>query len=124
MESLTPNIFVSDMHQTVEFYTILGFTITASVPDQGNFNWVMMTNGGVTIMFQTFVNLGNELPDIKRINGGSLLLYIKLKNIGVFFESIKSKIQVIQEMHKTFYGATEFAIKDCNDYILTFADDE
>ncbi len=124
METLTPNIFVHDINRTIEFYSMLGFTVTLSVPEKGDFDWVMMTNGAVTMMFQTFESLGTELPDVKRTNGGSLILYIKMKQIRSFFESLKANVHVIQELHKTFYGATEFAIKDCNDYILTFAEDE
>lgn len=124
MDSLTPNIFVNDSDKTIAFYKMLGFTVTLSVPDKEPYNWVMMTNGNVGIMFQTFADLGKDLPDVKRTNGGSLILYIKLKSVRKFFESIKSKTRVIQELHKTFYGATEFAIKDCNEYILTFAEDE
>jgi uncharacterized glyoxalase superfamily protein PhnB len=124
METLAPNIFVHDMKQTVDFYSKLGFTVSMSVPETGVFDWVMMTNGSVTMMFQTFTSIENDLPDIKRTNGGSLLLYIKLKNIRSFFEQIKEKVSVLKGLEKTFYGATEFSIKDCNDYILTFAEDE
>ena len=124
METLSPNIFVSDMHQTIEFYNMLGFSVTMSVPEKGEFDWVMMTSGSVSMMFQTFSSLGLELSDVKRSNGGSLIFYIKTKSIHSLFASIKEKVQDIQERHKTFYGATEFAIKDCNEYILTFAEDE
>jgi uncharacterized glyoxalase superfamily protein PhnB len=56
--------------------------------------------------------------------GGALLLYIKLRNIRAFFESIKNKVQVIHGLEKTFYGATEFSIVDNNNFVLTFAEDE
>ena len=124
METLVPNIFVHDMSATIAFYTMLGFNVTISVPDKPPFNWVNMTNGSVSVMFQSFESLGKELPDVKRTNGGSLLLYIKMKNIRIYYEKIKGKATIVQDLNKTFYGATEFAIKDCNDYILTFAEDE
>ena len=124
MESLSPNIFVKDMNATIAFYKALGFELVMTVPEQGDFVWVMMTCGGVTFMFQTFASLGDTLPDISRRDGGSLLLYIKLKNIRTFFESVKDKIPVLQGLEKTFYGATEFSVKDINGYILTFAEDE
>jgi uncharacterized glyoxalase superfamily protein PhnB len=124
MESLSPNIFVKDMNATIAFYKTLGFELVMTVPEQGDFVWVMMTCGGVTFMFQTFASLGDTLPDISRRDGGSLLLYIKLKNIRTFFESVKDKVPVLQGLEKTFYGATEFSIKDINGYILTFAEDE
>jgi uncharacterized glyoxalase superfamily protein PhnB len=68
--------------------------------------------------------LGNDLPDISRQNGGSLLLYINLKGIREYFDSIKDKVTILAGLEKTFYGATEFTIKDNNNYVLTFAEHE
>jgi hypothetical protein len=53
-----------------------------------------------------------------------MLLYIKLKNIRAFFESVKNLVPVLKGLETTFYGATEFSIKDNNNYVLTFAEDE
>lgn len=125
METISPNIFVNDINATIDFYKILGFTLTMSVPDKGpDYIWAMMNKGNVNFMFQTFESLGDTLPDIKRENGGSLLLYINVKEIQTFFEEIKDKVTVLQGLEKTFYGATEFSIKDVNDYVLTFAERE
>lgn len=124
MDSISPNIFVKDINQTIDFYKQLGFQLVMTVPEQGEFIWAMMTNGDVSFMFQTFDSLADELPEIKRQDGGSLLFYIKLKNIRTFFESIKGKVTVLKGLEKTFYGATEFSIKENNGYVLTFAEDE
>jgi uncharacterized glyoxalase superfamily protein PhnB len=125
MESLAPNIFTNNIQETVALYTLLGFEVTMSVPEKGDeLVWVMMVNGSVTIMFQTYDSLADELPEISRNNGGSLLLYISLKNIREFFESIKDKVNVLKGLEKTFYGATEFSILDNNNYVLTFAEQE
>jgi len=124
MESLSPNIFVKDMNATIAFYKFLGFEVTMHVPEEGDYVWVMMTRGSVSFMFQTFASLADALPDIRRQDGGSLLLYIKLKGIRAFFESVNKKVTVLQGLEKTFYGATEFSIRDNNGYVLTFAEDE
>jgi len=124
MDSLSPNIFVKDMNATIEFYRNLGFEKIMSVPETGNYDWAMLTNGSVSFMFQTYASLGEVLPEISRKDGGSLLFYIKLKGMRAFFEKIKSKAKVISELNKTFYGATEFSIVDNNEYVLTFAEDE
>ena len=84
MESLSPNIFVKDINKTIEFYKLLGFELTMTVPDTGDYVWAMMTCGKVTFMFQSFSSMGEELPEIKRTDGGSLLLYINIKNIWTF----------------------------------------
>jgi uncharacterized glyoxalase superfamily protein PhnB len=125
MDTLSPNIFVKDINRTIDFYKQLGFQLIMSVPETGNdLVWAMMTNGQVTFMFQTFASLGDELPEISRKDGGSLLFYIKLKDIGSYFDLIKDKVTVLKGLEKTFYGATEFSILDNNGYVLTFADDE
>ena len=123
MESLSPNIFVNDMKATIAFYKVLGFSVTMSVPEDGDdYVWVNMVNGSVTLMFQTFESLAGDLPDISRTDGSSLLLYISLKNIHQFFEDIKDKVPVLKGLETTFYGATEFSVKDNNGYVLTFAE--
>ena len=123
METLSPNIFVNNMAETIAFYQTLGFKTTMTVPDTGtDFVWVMMVNGNVSFMFQTFESLANELPEISRTSGASQLLYINLKNIKGYFEDIKDKVTVLKGLETTFYGATEFSIKDNNNYVLTFAE--
>jgi len=124
MESLAPNIFVKDMNATIAFYKQLGFDTIMSVPETGEYDWAMMRSGEVNFMFQTFKSLGNELSEINRNDGGSLLFYIRLKGIRAFHDKIKDKVKVIVGLNKTFYGATEFSIADNNDYVLTFAEDE
>ena len=84
---------------------------------------MLMTCDKITFLFQTFDSLGDEIPEINRQDGGSLLLYIKLKGIKDFHERIKDKVNVIKDLETTFYGATEFSIQDLNGYVLTFAED-
>jgi uncharacterized glyoxalase superfamily protein PhnB len=124
MESLSPNIFIKNIDETIAFYKHLGFHLIMSVPEDGNnLVWAMMMNGNVTVMFQTYESLGEELPQISRKDGGSLLLYIRLTHIIEFFDSVKDKATVLKGLEKTFYGATEFSILDNNNYVLTFAED-
>jgi hypothetical protein len=125
MESLSPNIFVNDINATIQFYKLLGFQTIASVPETGDeLVWAMMMKGNVTFMFQTFESLADDLSNVTRNNGGSLLFYIKLTGIRAFFEELKDKVTVLKGLDKTFYGATEFSILDNNNYVLTFAEDE
>jgi uncharacterized glyoxalase superfamily protein PhnB len=124
MNSLSPNLFVKDIAQTIDFYKQLGFQLVMTVPAEGeDLVWAMMTNGSVTFMFQTFTSLSDDLPEISRNDGGSLLFYINTTGILAFFEEIKDKVTVLKGVEKTFYGATEFSIVDNNGFVLTFAED-
>ena len=124
MDSVSPNIFVRDIHKTVEFYEKLGFSVVATAPEEGDMVFALMICNKVTFMFQTFESLGDELPEIKREDGGSLLLYIQISGIREFHDRIRDKVQILKGLEKTFYGATEFSILDPNGYVLTFAEDE
>ena len=125
METVSPNIFVHDIQKTISFYKLLGFEVIHSVPDaSGNLIFALMVNGSVTFMFQTFDSITDALPNVSRNNGGSLLLYVRMKGIRSFFEQIRNKITVLTSLEKTFYGATEFSIQDNNNYLITFAEDE
>jgi uncharacterized glyoxalase superfamily protein PhnB len=124
MNSISPNIFVTDIKQTIDFYKQLGFNVVKTVPEQGDIVWAMMTCENMTFMFQTFESLGNDLPIISRQAGGSLLLYIQTTEIRKFFDQVKDKVKVVKGLEKTFYGATEFSVEDNNGFLLTFAENE
>lgn len=124
MESLSPNLFVKDMSETIRFYEKLGFKLVMTVPEQGDYVWAMMTCDEITFMFQTLESLGEEMPEIKRTKGGSLLFYIQVSDIRKLFQRIEKEVLVVKGLEKTFYGATEFSIVDNNGFILTFAEHE
>ncbi len=125
METITPNIFVNDIHATIAFYHLLGFSEKDSViMPSGEKIFSLMTNGNITFMFQTFTSIEGQHPMVTRTDGGSLLLYIKMKGIKDYFEKVKAVVPVLTGLEKTFYGATEFSICDSNNYLLTFAEHE
>ena len=98
--------------------------MVTAVPDTENPIFVWMKCGSVSFMFQTFDSIEATLPSVNRTDGGSLLLYINVKGIRNFYERAKNTVTVLQELNKTFYGATEFSILDNNNYMLIFAEDE
>ena len=74
-------------------------------------------------MVQKEASLKSKYKELKDYeSGGSLTLYIQVEDLQKWYETIKEKTNVIKQMHKTFYGANEFAIMDINGFILTFSD--
>ncbi len=125
MKSLTANLMVADVNETIDFYRdVLGFQLVMSVPEGGKFDWAMMSNGGAQIMFQAIGSVTEEYPAFKDTEvGGSLVLFIVLEGIDEFHESIKDKAKIVVDLHDTFYGMREFSIEDNNGYVLTFAEE-
>lgn len=124
LESLTPNIMVNDVNETLDYYTnVLGFDLVDTNPVSGEFEWGYVMLNSVGLMFQEVKSIKNEYPQLKDLKvGGALTLYIRVKNINDLFENIKDQVTIVKPMNTTFYGTNEFAIEDVNGFILTFSE--
>ncbi|MFC2186360.1 VOC family protein [Fulvivirgaceae bacterium LMO-SS25] len=124
IHSLTPNLMVNDVAYTIKFYKEkLGFELAQTVPEEAPFVWAMMKKEGMEIMFQTRESLIEDLPAFETIKpGASLTLFIKVNGIESIYEKLQNKVQMVSELKETFYAMKEFTFKDCNGYILTFAE--
>jgi len=54
--------------------------------------------------------------------GDSVSFYIEVEAINALYQEIKPKAEVVKELETAWYGMQEFYIKDCNGYILGFAE--
>ena len=98
--SFSPNLMVKSVNKSIEFYcNILGFSLLQTVPENGEFDWGMAKKDDFFIMFQKEESLKQE-----------------------FYNKIHSHTNISHKMHKTFYGADEFAITDPDGFILVFSD--
>ena len=127
LNSLTPNLMVNDVEETIEYYTdLLGFTLLRTVPEFGKLDWAMVKRNEVLIMFQSTKSLKNTLPRLKGEKpGGGLTFYIKTDKITELHEELSdNNVEIISELESTFYGTIEFSIVDVNGYILTFSEEK
>jgi predicted enzyme related to lactoylglutathione lyase/uncharacterized glyoxalase superfamily protein PhnB len=124
-QSLTPNIGVNSVDETVKFYTeILGFKEVVNVPGVGKLIWAMVNAGNVNLMFQDHSSLEEEYPELKgRSMQGVLSFYVKVKDKKLLYDKIRNTTYLAKEMNVTPYGAEEFAIRDNNGFILTITED-
>lgn len=114
---------VKNVNKTIGFYTKkLGFKQVATVPEKGKFIWGMVKSGDVTFMFQESESIEEEYPGIGKCEkGGGLTFYIHVSDLDSLFIELKEKVVIFKSVHTTPYGAKEFAIEDCNGYILVFS---
>jgi uncharacterized glyoxalase superfamily protein PhnB len=123
-QSVSPNLYVRHLPTSMQFYTQLGFSTTAVVPEGDEPIFAMMQNNGVTILLQTLDSLGSDLPEIPRQRSGAILLYFQVKKIRELAEKVASFAAILKPLETTFYGATEFSVVDPDGFVLTFAEDE
>lgn len=125
MISLTPNLKVEDVKETIKFYKdVLDFEIVLTVPEyeKEKLNFGIVKNGEVFIMFQEKSNLEEEYPNLKGgVDTKGLTLFVKVDKVEELYERVKTKAHIIKEIHDTFYNTKEFAILDNNGFVLTLA---
>jgi len=135
MKKITPNIMVADVNATIDYYTNnLEFRVVMGVDEKKDvkmgdsakeaiLTWAMLKKDDVEIMLQREDSLTEELPEFKGLKiGGTFTLYINMQDVKSFYEKVKNKVEIVKDLHKTFYGADEFVIKDLNGYIIYFAE--
>jgi predicted enzyme related to lactoylglutathione lyase len=122
-KDLMPNLMVKDVNKTVNFYkNVLGFNVLATVPESSPFVFAIVNANNIIISFQEEKSIKEEYPQLEKFpQGGCLTLYIHVTDVKGLYEKVKGKTTIAKEMHKTLQGSTDFAIEDCNGYILTFA---
>ena len=123
-QSITTNIMVKNVKETIEFYEEkLGFQKVLSVPEEGEIlNFAIIAKDNITIMFQEQNNLTEEYSTLKVENiKPTFTLFITVENVQKLYEDLKDKVEIAKELHKTFYGKDEFAIFDNNKNILTIS---
>jgi len=127
LKSLTPNLMVNDVEETIEYYTdVLGFTLLRTVPEEGTLDWAMVKRNDVLFMFQSAKSLKSDLPRLKGEKpGGGLTFYIKVDRITELHEDLfNNEVEIISEIESTFYDTLEFSIVDVNGYVLTFSEEQ
>lgn len=124
-KKIAPNLIVDDLAETMDFYRFqLGFTIMDAYPFDPPFDWAILHRDEIEIRFRSKVNLSKEYLILKEKEmSGAFSLFIRMKGIREFYDEVKSNdVSIISDLKRTYYGTEEFAIQDCNGFILTFAE--
>jgi uncharacterized glyoxalase superfamily protein PhnB len=126
-KNITANLMVENVDETAEFYCrALGFSILASVPkNTEGLQFAILAKDSLSVMIQDRENLIGEYPVLSTPKvQPSVTLYITVDNFAELYDELKGKCDIVCDVHMTFYGANEFAIKDNNGYVLTFAENK
>ena len=123
VKKLTPVLLVERIEPVLSFWTEhLGFIKTVEVPEDGGLGFVILQQGNVEVMYQTYASVSKDLPQvINDVRKGPTFLYIEVEDL----DSLKPALQpsnVYLPERKTFYGAREIGIRDPAGHYLTFAE--
>jgi hypothetical protein len=108
-------IHVPDVRATVEWYKNIGFEVVATYGDGTgeNFSFAIVSFGETKVMF----NCEGEPSDKHR---REVDLYVYTDNVDELYETLKDRVDVIDEPCDRFYGMRELIIRDLNRFWITF----
>jgi len=126
LKSLTPVLIVDAVEPCVQFWVEkLGFTADSEVPgDDGKLVFAILKKDGVEIMYQTKASIVADSPNqADDLVGHSTALFFTVQSIDDL-DAAERALQgspIVKERHKTFYGATEFYVREPGGNVVGFA---
>lgn len=122
-KNLTPNLMVADVAKTIAYYRdVLNFEVIESVPYEDKLIFAIVQADSMLLMFQEEQSLKAEYPQLAECSTkAGITLYIQVSDVQTLYDRLKEKVTIVKDLYTTFYESRDFAIEDCNHYILTFS---
>jgi uncharacterized glyoxalase superfamily protein PhnB len=122
MKQIIPHLFVKNVGENVEFYkTKLGFEPIYVQTENEIVNFAILKDENAQIMIGEKEVLWKYFPQLKdKPESNQMMLYFEMTDVTAYFEKVKNSVEVIKELHDSWYKTREFWIKDCNGYLIAF----
>jgi uncharacterized glyoxalase superfamily protein PhnB len=118
----TPVLLVSEIEPVLKFWERLGFAKTVEVPEGSKIGFVILQNGPVELMYQTYTSATSDVGAAMagEFRKGPTFLYLEVDNLDEVLAALKD-VPKTMEIRTTFYGSREFGVRDPGGHYVTFA---
>ena len=118
---LTPNLYTDDVESCVKFWVErMHFEVTAEVPDEGKLAFAALQTGAIELMYGSYASLEKEPAVTGSYRRGTGFLFIEVDDLEAVLAAMQGA-PIVAPAHQTFYGSTEFTVKDPAGHLITFA---
>jgi len=123
VKKMTPVLFTEEVEPCVKFWTErLGFAKTVEVSEGDRLAFVILQNGSLEIMYQSFASAMKDAPALAaEAHDGRTFLYVEVNKLDAALAAMKG-VPIVLPVRTTFYGAKEFGVKDPAGHVITFAE--
>jgi uncharacterized glyoxalase superfamily protein PhnB len=126
MQSLTPVLIVDAVEPCLAFWAEkLGFAKENEVPgDDGRLVFASVKKDGIEVMYQTKASVGADSPtQVGELTGHSTALFITVPSLQDLdaAERALAGVPIVKPRHTTFYGSTEFYVREPGGNVVGFA---
>ncbi len=121
IKRLTPNLYTDDVAACAKFWIDrLEFEQTVEVPEPGGVAFAALQKGNLEVMYGSYNSLEREPSVAASVQRGTGFLFLEVDDLSAVLAAM-SDVPKVSDVHKTFYGATEFTVKDPAGHLITFA---
>lgn len=125
--SLTPDLMVEDVQATVDWYErVFDAEVAATLPSDAdaNYFWAQVMIDDSPLMIQDRESLERKLPVLEGAPvGGSVALYVDVDDAKALYDDLEAAdVEIVNSPHETEFGWRQFAVTDCNGYVLWFGE--
>lgn len=119
-QTVVPIVHVPSVTATVDWYISIGFKLVRQNEEDGEINWAKLSFGNSELM----LDIGGKASTEHRREVDLYIttdnVYITTDNVDDLYRRLKDQVQIVEDLHDTFYDMREFIVRDCNGFWITF----
>jgi hypothetical protein len=121
-KKLTPVLMVDAIEPCLPLWTDhLGWSKMAEVPDGDRLGFVILANGDVELMYQTWASVEQDVGHAPvRSTGASVGLFIEVSDLDAIVKQLEG-VPLVLPRRKTFYGMDEIGVAEAGGHTVVFA---
>lgn len=116
----TPILFVERIEASLPFFEAVGFNKVMEVPHGAHLGFVILNNGSVELMLQSFDSLAEDMPQLADAARGRTFLFVEVPDLAAV-EAALAAHPIFLPRRTTFYGADETGFIEPGGHYVTFA---
>jgi uncharacterized glyoxalase superfamily protein PhnB len=121
IKKLTPNLYTDNVAACVKFWVDrLHFEKALEVPEPGGLAFALVKKGDIELMYGSYASLQKEPLLAGTFQRGTGFLFVEVDDLDAVAAAM-TDLPKAAEVHTTFYGSTEFTVKDPAGHLITFA---
>jgi uncharacterized glyoxalase superfamily protein PhnB len=120
MPKIIPELVISDMNRSMDFYGMLGFVQdNEGIVDEKGSQWYSLAMGDATVWLLREDVV--EHFDAKGVRGNGMHLYLSVDDVDSLYENLKAggRAKIVREIETLWYGLREFHVADPDGYVWT-----
>lgn len=122
LKKMTPNLYADNVAECVHFWVDrLHFEKTMEVPEGNGLAFAALQKGQIELMYGSYSSLKADPNVAAAFTRGTSYLFLEVDDLDAVVTAMHGA-PIVSPVHKTFYGSTEFTVKDPAGHLITFAE--